>query len=136
MPNQLKVNMLKNQSSEYHMMWVDFRFSHFRCEAYVLLGLRSYLEWFRTFSSGGQHTHLGAHHPPSDVTFLTHHHKFSHSIFLSILCVCLLVSLLCCSLVSLIIMSMVHHLRGHDHHVTLCPFSIPQLHLILTISYF
>ena len=52
-------------------------------EAYVLLGLRFYLEWFGKFSSGGQHTHLGAHHPPSGVTFLTHHHKFSHSIFLS-----------------------------------------------------
>ena len=36
-------------------------------------------------SSGGRHTHLGAHHPPSGVTFLTHIHKFSHSIFLPFL---------------------------------------------------
>jgi len=89
-------------------------------ETYVLLGLRSYLKWFVKLSSGGQHTYLGAHRTPSGVTFLTHHHKFSHSIFLpflySILCVCLLVSILCCSWVSLIIMSMVHHLGGHDHH--------------------
>ena len=49
-------------------------------EAYVLLGLRSYSEWFGKLSSDDQHTHLGAHHPPSGVTFLTHHHKFSHSI--------------------------------------------------------
>ena len=113
-------------------------------EAYVLLGLRSYLEWFGKFSSGGQHTHLGAkvwglilsdlgssqvaantlileqNHPPSGVTFLTHHHKFSHSIsfhFLHSIFMFLSLSyLICCFWVSLIIMSMVHHLGGHDHH--------------------
>ena len=70
------------------------------CEAYVLLGLRSYLEWSGKLPSGTQHTHLGAHHTPSGVTFLTHHHKFSHSIFLPFLhSIYLLISfsLNCCS---------------------------------------
>jgi len=111
-------------------------------EAYVLLGLRSYLEWFGKFSSGGQHTRLGAHHTLSDVTFLTHHHKFSHSIFLQflhfILCVCLF------SFYFLLLLGFTHnHEYGASFGrpwpplmLTLCPVSIPQLHLILTITCF
>ena len=87
-------------------------------ETYVLLHLRSYLEWFGKLLSGGQHTHLGAHHIPSGVTFLTHHHKFfvPFSFHFSIPFMFCLLVLICCSWVSLIIMSMVHHLGGLDHH--------------------
>jgi len=109
-------------------------------EAYVLLGLRSYFEWLgssqvavNTLILEHMTLQVAWHCSPTIISFLIPF-SFHFSIpfmFLS------LNFLICCSWVSLIIMSMVHHWKALTTiDVYLWPFHFHKLHIILTISCF